>query len=316
MHLRIIGGSSHKQFTQKVCAHLGMSETKTTVTTFSNDNLFVRINEPVRGDDVFVIQTQAPPVDKHLMELLILIRTLRDASAGRITVVVPYLPYVRSDKKDQPRVCITAKLVADLIQTAGAHRVLVMELHNPQIQGFFSIPCDHLIGAPPIIHHLKTSWNLTNYCLVAGDAGATKMVKLYADGLDLPVAIMDKRREGNNETVVIKGVIGDVHGKKILLIDDETQTGSTLIHDAEYLLTFAGAISVDACVIHPALGPQAAKKLNASPLGTFVTTDTIPTGEYHLKNHQIISVTHLFAECIRRIHEQKSIRSLNEIQVN
>lgn len=313
MNLRIIGGSSHKQFTHDVCAHLGAEETKTTVKTFSNDNLFVSIDEPVRGDDVFVIQTQTPPVDKHLMELFILIRTLRNASAKRITAVLPYLPYARSDKRDQPRICITARLIADMLQTAGANRVIVMDLHAPQIQGFFSIRCDQLVAAPEIIEYLKASWNLENYCLVAGDAGAAKMMKAYADGLSLPVAIMDKRREGNNEQVTIKGVIGDVKGKKVLLIDDETQSGGTLVKDAEYLMGHAGAISVDACVVHPALGPQAPERLNVSAIKKFISTDSIPKTTESLHHHEIVSVTKKFAEAIRRIHEDQSIKSLNEI---
>ena len=207
---------------------------------------------------MYVIQTQFPPVDEHLMELLIYIRTLRDASAGRITAVMPYFPYARSDKKDHPRVCIAARLIADLVETAGADRVIIMEMHSPQMQGFFSIPCDHLVSGPEIVHHLRKNWDMADYCLVAGDAGAAKMLKLYADGLQLPVAIMDKRREGNNEQVTIKGIIGEVRGKKILLLDDETSTGRTLMKDADFLLKYGGALSVDACFVHAALGPSAA----------------------------------------------------------
>lgn len=313
MNLRIIGGSSHPQFTTEVCRHLGISETKRTIKTFSNDNLFVSVDEPVRGDDVFVIQTQAPPVDKHLMELFILIRTLRDANARRITAVLPYLPYVRSDKRDQPRICITARLVADLLEAAGAQRILVMDLHAPQIQGFFSLRCDQLFAAPEIISYLKANWDLANYVLVAGDAGAAKMQKDYADALHLPVAIMDKRREGNEEQVTIKGVIGDVRGKKTLLLDDETLSGGTLIKDAEFLLTHADAESVDACVVHPALSASACPRLNVSPINRFVTTDSIPTPHCQLKNHAVVSVTKKFAEAIRRIHSDESIRSLNVI---
>ncbi len=314
MNLRIISGSSHQEFTKQVCEHLGVKETQTTIKTFSNDNLFVSIDEPVRGDDVFVIQTQSAPVDKHLMELFIIIRTLRDANAKRITAVLPYLPYVRSDKRDQPRVCITSRLIADMLEAAGANRVMMMDMHSPQVQGFFSIRTDELVAAPEIIKHLKENWNLENYCLVAGDAGAAKMLKDYADGLNLPVAIMDKRRESNDETVKIKGVIGDVKNKKVLLIDDETVSGGTLIKDAEYLMQEAGAMSVDACIVHPALGPNAADKLNNSPIEKFVSTDTIPMRENStLKNHEVVSVTKKFAEAIRRIHGNESMKSLNEI---
>jgi len=313
MKLRILGGSSHPNFTTAVCKHLGIKETASTSKVFSNDNRFLTIDEAVRGDDMFVIQTQAAPVDAHVMELLIMIRALRDASAGRITAVFPYFPYVRSDKKDQPRIAITAKLLADMLYTAGADRALIMDMHSPQIQGFFSTPCDQLMAAPEIVKHLKKKWNLKNYCLVAGDAGAAKMMKLYADGLNLPVAIMDKRREGNEEKVKILGVIGDVKDKKVLLIDDETQTGGTLIKDTEYLMNKAGAKSVDACFVHAALGPEADDKLNNSPIERFVTTDTIPLTEHKLNRCEVVSVTKKFAEAIKRTHQSKSIKSLNDL---
>jgi ribose-phosphate pyrophosphokinase len=313
MKLRVIGGSSHKKFTNSICRQLRIKETQSTSKVFSNDNRFLTIDEAVRGDDVFVIQTQTPPVDSHVMEMLITIRALRDASAGRITAVMPYFPYVRSDKKDQPRIAITARLLADMIYRAGASRAIIMDMHSPQIQGFFSTPCDHLLAAPEIVKHLKKKWNLKNYCLVAGDAGAAKMMKLYADGLKLPVAIMDKRREGNEETVKIIGVIGDVKNKKVLLIDDETQTGGTLSEDAEYLMKRAGAKSVDACFVHAALGPEADEKLNRAPIGRFVTTDTIPLNGHRLNKCEVVSVTKKFAEAIRRIHESKSIKSLNDL---
>lgn len=311
--LKVIGGGSHKEFTKKVCDRLGIEESKTNLFAFSNGNRFVTIEEAVRGDDVFVIQSQTQNCDSELLELLILIRTLRDASAGRITAVMPYLPYSRSDKKDQPRVCITARLVADLLQSAGADRVLTMEMHSPQIQGFFSIPCDHLIGAPDIIKHLKANWNLENYVLIAGDAGAAKMVKRYADGLSLPAAIMDKRRIGNDEKVLIKGVIGEVAGKKALIIDDETLSGGTLAEDTKFLLENTGVLSVETAFIHANLGVGAADKLNASPLKRFVITDTIPQKPGILRDCEIVSVTDRFAEIIKRIHDNTSVKSLNDI---
>lgn len=312
MNLRIIGGSSHKQFTTDICNHLGIEETKTTSFLFSNENRFVKIEEPVRGDDVFVIQTQLPPVDAHVMELLLLIRALRDASAKRITAVLPYLPYVRSDKKDQPRIAVGARLMADLLESAGADRVLIMEMHSPQVQGFFSVPADHLIAAPDIINHLKDR-DLENYVLVAGDSGAIKMLEPYADHLGLPVAMMDKRRLGNEETVSIKGIVGDVHGKNALIIDDETSSGGTLIANAEYLMNEAGAARVDACIIHPALSPGADEKLNASPIKKFITTDTIPSEHLNLRNLEVVSVTKRFADVIQRIHENRSVKSINDI---
>ena len=315
MHLRIISGSSHKTFAAELTKKLRIEETPIISKKFSNGNRFVSIEASVRGDDVFVVQTQVPEVSEHLMELFMLLRTLHDASAGRITAVLPYFPYARSDKKDQPRVCITARLLADLLETAGADRVMTMELHAPQIQGFFSIPCDHLMAAPILVTHLQKTWNLDDYVLVAGDAGAAKLVKRFADGLDLPIAIMDKRRIGNIEEVTIRGVVGDVRKKHALLIDDETSTGKTLIRDAEFLLSKeAGALSVDACVIHAAYDTDSAKRLAASSIRRLVTTDTIPAPALPEGRHEIVSVAPLFAECIRRVHDGESITPLNQIQ--
>lgn len=311
--LKIFSGSSHPEFAQKICTYLGVELSCSQSFVFSNNNRFVTIEEAVRGDDVYVVQTSCDPVDAHLMELLMYIRTLRDSSAGRITAIMPYFPYVRSDKKDQPRVCITARLVADLLEKSGANRVLMMEMHAQQIQGFFSIPCDHLLAAPSVIKYLINNWDLTDYALVAGDAGAVKILKAYADGLNLPVAIMDKRRDSNDEKPIIKGVIGDVRGKKVLIIDDEISSGRTLIKDTEFLLNHAGALSVDACVAHAVLGAGSIEALNESKINRFVITDTIPSNYKDLKNKEVVSVTSLFAECIRRIHNNESIRSLNQI---
>lgn len=313
MALKIISGSSHKQFTQNICQHLGVEQTPITSLIFSNENRFIKIEKPIRGDDVFVVQTQFTPVDSHIIELLMIIRALRDASAGRITAVLPYFPYIRSDKKDQPRICLTARLMTDMIEQAGANRALIMEMHSPQVQGFFSIPTDHVIAAPDIVNHLKKNWNLENYVLVAGDSGAIKMLKPYADSLQMPVAMMDKRRNGNEEKVNIKGVIGDVKDKNVLIIDDETTSGGTLIEDAKFLTEYAQVRRVDACFIHAALGKNAAEKLNDSPIQKFITTDTIPSEHHNLRNLEIVSVTRRFAEFIKRIYENKSVKSVNDL---
>jgi ribose-phosphate pyrophosphokinase len=313
MQLRIFSGSSHPEFASRIAAALGVSVGKTESQVFSNNNRFVRIDEPVRGDDVYLVQTSCNPVDSHLMELLMLTRTLRDASAQRVTVVLPYFPYVRSDKRDQPRVCLTARLVADLLAAAGADRVLTMDLHSPQIQGFFSIHIDELLASPSIINHLTKNWDLRDAVLVASDSGAAKMLKIYADALNLPVAIMDKRRESNNEQPTIKGVIGSVTGKKAILIDDEASSGRTLVRDAAFLVEHAGAVSVDACVVHAILGGKAVEELNQSPINRFVITNTIPTDNKLLKNKEIVDVTPQFAECIKRMHENKSILNLNAV---
>lgn len=314
MNLKIFSGSSHPTFTAAICKHLGVPVGKSTNQVFSNDNRFVLIDEAVRGADVFIVETSTAPVDGYLVELLMYVRALRDASAGRITVVAPYLPYVRSDKRDQARISLSARLVADLIEAAGANRVLTMDLHSPQVQGFFSIPCDHLLASPTIIKYLQKNWDLTDYAIVAGDAGAAKIVKIYADALHLPVAIMDKRRDANDDKPIVKGVIGDVRGKKTLLVDDEVASGRTLIRDAEFLLQNAGAISVDAAVVHPVLSGEATRELNASLINRFVVTNTIPNDTKPLKNKEVVDVSALFAECIRRIHESESIYSLNKIE--
>lgn len=311
--LKIFSGSSHLNFAKKIADHLKIQLGKSHIQTFSNNNRFLSIDEPVRGDDVYVVQTSCEPVDENLMELIMFIRTLRDASAAQITAVLPYFPYVRSDKRDQPRVCIAARLVADLLEAAGANRVLVMDLHSPQIEGFFSIHVNHLLASPTIINYLQKNWSMDNFVLVASDAGAAKMLKKYADALHLPVAIMDKRREANNEKPIVKGVIGDVKNKKVLLIDDEVSSGRTIINDAEFLLTKAGALEVDACSVHAILGGTAVPELNNSLINRFIVTNTVPSDKKNLKNKEVVDVSQLFAECILRIHENKSIKSLTEV---
>jgi len=310
----IFSGSSHPTLAKKICQQLGVELGESQSFTFSNDNRFVKIDEPVRGQDVYVVQTSYKPVDTYLMELLMYIRALHGASAKTITAVLPYFPYVRSDKKDQPRICLTARLVADLLETAGATRVIIMEMHSPQLQGFFSIPCDHLLAAPIMIRHLKKNWDLKNYTLVAADAGAAKTVKIYADGLNLPVAIMDKRRDYNDDQPVIKGIVGEVKNKKVLLIDDEISSGRTLIRNSEYLLKNTGALSVDACVTHAVLAQDAVAELNKSSINRIAVTDTMPYSHQPVDNIETVSVAPVFAECIRRINDNLSIRSINDIE--
>jgi len=313
MDIKIFSGSSHPEFAQQICQKLGVELGESESLKFSNDNYFVKVKEPVRGKDVFFIQTSTAPVHDHLMELLMYVRTFRDSSAGRITAVIPYFPYVRSDKKDQPRICITARLVADMLKTAGADRVIIAEMHSMQLQGFFSIPTDHILAAPTTIKYIKENWDLKDHIIVAADSGAAKMVKLYADGLNLPVVMMDKRRDNNDEQPEIKGVIGNVEGKKCLIIDDEVSSGRTLIRDTEFLLNHAGAKEVDVCVAHPVLGGNAVKELNDSLINKFLFTDTIPLEDKKIKNTEIVSLVPVFAETIKRIHENESIKSINDL---
>jgi ribose-phosphate pyrophosphokinase len=314
-NIKIISGGSCSELTKNICRYLGLEETKITSTVFSNDNRFIRIEESVRGSDIYILQTQLPGVDSYLMELLMIIRSAREASASRITAVLPYLPYSRSDKKSGERTCVTARLVADLLQAAGTDRIVVMDMHVPQIQGFFSIPCDEISAAPLLIDYLKTKWDLKNYCLVASDSGAVKKLEPFVNGLNLSVAIIDKRRTKNQGEIIIKNIVGDVKNKKCLLIDDEASSGATLISDAEFLLQKAQAISVDACFVHAALNPAAVSRLNNSSIGRFVTTNTITNGECKLRDCEVVSVASLLAECIKRITQNQSLEGLNKVSI-
>jgi ribose-phosphate pyrophosphokinase len=223
--IKVVGGTAHPELARDICKHLGIDPCRSTVVRFSNENLMVQIDENVREADVFVVQPSCPPVSDGIVELLITIDALRSASAGRITAVLPYFPYARSDKKDRPRVSITARLMADLVETAGAHRVLTMDLHSPQIQGFFRIPADQLQAAPILCDYLRQSRDLSNHVLVAGDVGEAKEVGRYANRLHLPIAIVDKRRDGDDERARAVNLIGDVAGKVALIVDDEVASG-------------------------------------------------------------------------------------------
>lgn len=308
--IRVIGGSSHPQLTRDVCACLGIEPCRTTFVRFSNENMLVQIDENVREADVFVIQTSCPPVSDGIVELLMTIDALKHASAARITAVLPYFPYARSDKKDRPRVSITARLMADLIQTAGADRVLTMNLHSPQVQGFFRIPADQLQAAPILCDYLRESRDLSGYVLVAGDVGESKDVGHYAARLDLPIAIVDKRRYGDDEAARAVNLIGDVAGKVALIVDDEVASGGTLVEAAHFVLE-RGAIAVEACVVHAVLSGHAVERIEASPLRQLVVTDTIPLTERKRSSKiHVKSVAPLFAEAIRAIHDGSSVSRL------
>ncbi|MFC3228718.1 ribose-phosphate diphosphokinase [Marinibaculum pumilum] len=308
--IRIIGGSAHPAFAAQVCAHLDVAICKTRLTRFSNENLMVQIMENVREADVFVIQPSCPPVSDGILELLITIDALRHASARRITAVLPYFPYTRSDKKDKPRISITARLMADLLETAGADRVLTMDLHAPQVQGFFRVPVDQLKAAPILCDHLRGTRNLENYVLVAGDVGEAKEIGGYANRLNLPIAIVDKRRDGDDEKPRAVHLIGDVKGKRALIVDDEIASGGTLIEAAAFVLD-RGAVSVEAAAVHPVLSGDATARIAASPLSSLVVTDTIPISPAkHIDRIEICSVSQLFASAIQAIHTGSSISSL------
>jgi ribose-phosphate pyrophosphokinase len=308
--VKVISGTAHPELAQDICKHLGGELCRSTVVRFSNENMLVQIEENVREADVFVVQPSCPPVSDGIIELLMTIDALKHASAGRITAVLPYFPYVRSDKKDRPRVSITARLMVDLLETAGANRVLTMNLHSPQVQGFFRVPADQLQATPILCDYLRESRDLSNYVLVAGDVGESKEVGEYATRLDLPIAIVDKRRYGDNEDARATNLIGDVRGKVALIVDDEVASGGTLLEAVRFVLE-QGAFAAEACVVHPVLSGRAIERIEASPLRQLVVTDTIPLPpRKRIDKIRIQSVARLFADAIRAIHDGSSVSRL------
>jgi len=306
---KIVSCSSHPALGHAICDHLGLIPCRTTVTRFSNENIKVKVEQNVRGADLFVLQTSCPPVSDGIMELLITIDALRHASADRITAVLPYFPYVRSDKKDEPRISITARLMADLLQTVGADRVLTMDLHSPQIHGFFHIPVDHLTATGVLCDEFRHG-KLENMVLVAPDAGEVKDAGRYASRLDIPLAIIDKRRHGNNEKARAVRVIGEVKGHHALVVDDEVATAGTLTAAAR-ILHAHGASSVTAAVVHPVLSGPGAERIRTSALTRLVVTDSIPIPESKMSDKiQVLSVAPLFARAITRIHDGRSLSEL------
>jgi ribose-phosphate pyrophosphokinase len=307
--LKVFSGSTHVQLAHDICACLGLTLGKAHTIRFSNENLKVKIDENVREEDVFVVQTSSPPLSEGIVELLILLDALKHSSARRVTAVLPYFPYARSDKKDEPRISITARLMADLIATAGADRVLTVDLHSPQIQGFFSIPADQLTAVPVLCDELKRG-DLSNTVIVAADVGEAKDAGRFAKRLDLPLAFIDKRRTGDDEKAKPAFIIGDVKGKRCLLVDDEIATGGTIFEATEFLLAH-GASSVSAAVVHPVLSGRAAERLAASRLERLLVTNTIPIPpEKRTPKIQELSVAPLLAEAITRIHDGRSVSSL------
>jgi ribose-phosphate pyrophosphokinase len=277
---------------------------------FSNDNLFVQVKESVRECDVFVVQSSCPPVSEGIMELLILIDALRSASASRITAVLPYYPYVRSDKKDQPRISITAKLMAQLLRAAGAGRVLTMTLHSPQIQGFFDIPVDHLQSTPVLCGYFAQLPVIRECVAVAPDAGSAKRAGSYAQRLDTPLAFVDKRRVGNNDEVLSRAVVGDVTGKHVIIFDDEISTAGSLMGAVD-VLQAAGARDIYVGCTHGVLCGPAIERIARSPIKEVVVTNTVPLPpERRHPKIRVLSVAPLFAEAIRRVHTGQSIDSL------
>jgi len=307
--LAIFTGNAHPQLAHDICRHLGIPLGKAQVSMFSNENIFVRINENVRGRDVFIIQPFTSPVNTSIMELLIMVDALKRASAQRITAVVPYYAYGRTDKKDQPRVPITARLIADIIMASGVNRVLTMDLHAGQIQGFFNIPVDELTAQNVLAQYVESK-QLENLTVVATDTGFAKKARNFAERLDAPLAIVEKRRLGNDGQLESLGLIGAVAGRNALIIDDEIDTAGSLIQ-AIRLVREQGACNIYACAVHGVLSGPAVDRLRDCSLCELILSDTVPLSEEkQLPFMRVLSVAELFAGAIIRIHEGRSVSEL------
>jgi ribose-phosphate pyrophosphokinase len=307
--LKLFYGNSNAGLAREICQYLGVSPGGATVAAFSDGELRVKIEENVRGADVFVVQSCCPPVNDSIMELLIMLDALKRSSAYRITAVLPYFGYARQDRKDAPRVPITAKLVADLITTAGADRVLTMDLHAGQIQGFFNIPVDHLYALPVLLDYIKKNCG-SNVVIVSPDAGGVERARAFAKRLQANLAIIDKRREGPNNAQVMN-IIGDVQGRDALLLDDMIDTAGTIIQGAQCCKDH-GARRVWAGCTHPVLSGPALERLQQSCLDEVVVTNTIPLNgkEKTCPKLHVLSVASLLGEAISRIHDEESVSSL------
>jgi ribose-phosphate pyrophosphokinase len=309
--LKVFSGTAHPALAGSVCEYLGIPLGEVEVFEFSNENIFVRILENVRERDVFVIQPICSPVNKSLIELLIMLDAFRRASAGRITAVVPYYGYGRTDKKDQPRVPITARLIADLITTAGANRLLTIDLHAPQIQGFFTIPVDELTARSTLAEYFNEK-ALDNMVVVATDIGISKVARDMAAKLGAPLAIIEKRRLGNADATETLNIIGEVEGMRALTVDDEIDTAGSLVGVVNALLEH-GVTEVYACCTHPVFSGPAIQRIAASPVKEVVVTDTIPVNDdKKLDKITVLPIASLIGEAIHRIHTGLSVGAMFE----
>jgi ribose-phosphate pyrophosphokinase len=307
--LKIFSGRAHPALAQEICAYLGLPLGELTLYNFSDGETYCQIDENVRGTDVFVVQPTSSPVNDHVMELLILLDAFRRSSASRITAVMPYFGYGRQDKKDKPRVPIAAKLMADLLTASGADRILTMDLHAAQIQGFFNIPVDHLFAAPVLLDAIR-ELDLQDLVIVSPDVGGVARARAIGKRLGASLAIIDKRRTGKNETEVLN-VIGDVEGRNVLIIDDIIDTAGTLVQ-AEEALRRQGARKTYAAAVHPVLSGPAIQRLEASHIETLLVTNTIPLDSAMARSPRIrsLSIAPLLGEAIQRIHQGTSVSSL------
>ena len=311
----IFAGNSHPQLVRDICDYLGQDIGQVEVFKFSNDNTFVKILENVRQKDVFILQSTVEPVNDHIMEMLIMIDAAKRASAGRITAVVPFYSYARTDKKDQPRVPITGRLVADLLETAGADRVVMIDLHAGQVQGFFQVPVDELTAMPRQVEYFLDR-NLDDPVVVAADIGITKKARDFANWISAPLAIVEKRRVGNEDRVESLNVIGSVDGRLTILFDDEIGTGGTMIAAAEAVIA-AGAKEIYVVATHGVLPGDASTRLAEKPyIKEVVITDTVPLPADKVNSKiKVISIAPLLGEAIRRIHEGRSVGELFTLQI-
>ncbi len=308
--LKIFSGNSNRPLAEEICQSIGMPLGEATVTSFPDGESFVKINENVRGQDVYIVQSTSTPTNHHLMELLILIDAAKRASAQRITAVMPFYGYARQDRKDQPRVPITAKLVANLLVAAGANRILTMDLHSQQIQGFFDIPVDHLFASPVFFKYLEKI-PAENMVVVSPDVGGMKMAAAYAGILGAQLGMVWKKRTSAT-TVESVNVVGDVAGKDVLLVDDITETAGTLVNAAR-LMRESGALSVRAAVSHALLNPMAYERLQEGCIDELITTNSIPVDTRDLPI-KVLSVAGILGEAIKRISNNESVTSLFKIK--
>ena len=304
-HPKIVSGRSNPAFAEGVSAALGLPLSNVRIKNFSDGEMWVKYDENIRGEDVFIIQSTNPP-SENLLELLILIDAARRASAKRITAVIPYFGYARQDRKDQPRVAITSKLIANLIATAGADRVISMDLHAPQLQGFFDIPVDHLYASNTFVKHFKEE-KLSNLIIASPDVGSVKMARAYAKRFGAELVVIDKRRPSPNVAEVMN-IIGDPSGKTVIMVDDLIDTAGTFTN-AAVALKKAGAVAIHGACTHAVLSGEAIQRIEDSPLDSLIVSDTIPLVRTSSKI-RVRSVDRVFAEAIKRTHEDQSISSL------
>ena len=308
--MRLLTGTAHPQLAKAIADYIGVPLGDATVSSFPDGETFVKINENVRGRDVFIIQPTCPPTNQNLMELLIMVDAARRASAARITAVIPFFGYARQDRKDQPRVPITAKLVANLLTAAGVDRVLTMDLHAQQVAGFFDIPVDHLFAAPVLIRYLRSK-GIANPVVVSPDVGGLKMASAYSQALNASLAIVAKRRKSPTEIEALN-VIGEVDGRDVILVDDLTETAGTLCSAAK-ILKERGAASIIAGVSHAVLSDLAIERLKTSAIAELITTNSVPVRSGDGFPITTLCVAELLGEGIKRIHDDESVSSLFRI---